>query len=1019
MLRYATILSLGMLFNPAPLLAQVDAQWLQPLVGQWHDASNWSTPDVPNGSEYQVTIAAAGAPYTVSSTQHVNLSSVTIDSPDATLEIAGGTFNGGFGIHVENGTLQLNGGRLFWTSLSNGPGGTLRLGAPSSTILERVTLAGELRAQLEVRTSDTFTFDNGTLYAADGFIGGSVLGSGDWILLSISNCANNACRLDYDGSPNIEIAEGVTIRSAGRRVSMYESSNLETALLINRGTLAAQTSGGYWYIERLRNEGLIRVSNGDRFFAGFYGNVGQLELGPGGTLEVLGTPHFNLPTTIDGATLVLAASGGATTVQPLQLGNGSVYLSHGASGVPIDSTGGTVFLSAAVTPAQLAAMPITGPAIVRFAGNSFSFNGQLNLEGGVFDYTSTGYNWEFSQGLIRNGTLTGPDTPIHLGGQPGTNQSFRFTDLQIEIPLHIDGTLQLYGISSLNKPVMIDGGTLSLYDTWTNAGGITVNSGVLHLLSSQPDLGDIAMTAGELRIGYSLTLTEALALPVGTPDRVFFQSTGPLATLDLEGATLDLQTSRFAWGVGSPGGSVTNGTIMGDPTGEMLVLRGGRLDDLSLDSVRLSGSGILDGVTGSDVWMDSGSVIQTSLTDSRIDGLVNAPYSTQTGPALTFMGRLELNGRLEGSHRSSSAVPYPHFQFGAGASLTGIGQIGNTTGRIQSTIVEIVDPQFTIPAGITLISATQYDSTDVIEAPGTDLRVEGRIVAGFETQWCCASDSWTFRVASLHTLGEVEITRDGQLFVEGGPWRHAGHLNITGGTIVANEMIVETPGVINGWGTLEVGAAALTIEGRLAPGTPQGQLAVTGDVVFTPDATLAIDLRGRDNNDPAAPQYDQLQITGEASLAGLLDVTLAPEFFSGSFAVGDQFEVLTATAVSGEFDALSVNVDHIGFELLYSPTSVILQLAEIIEMAGDYNHDGAVDAADYVSWRDSLGASGTGLHIDGDGSGIVDPGDYVVWRSNFGSTAMAAEVASITIPEPTTAFLALLACLLGNWVRWR
>jgi hypothetical protein len=54
-------------------------------------------------------------------------------------------------------------------------------------------------------------------------------------------------------------------------------------------------------------------------------------------------------------------------------------------------------------------------------------------------------------------------------------------------------------------------------------------------------------------------------------------------------------------------------------------------------------------------------------------------------------------------------------------------------------------------------------------------------------------------------------------------------------------------------------------------------------------------------------------------------------------------------------------------------------------MPGDYNHDGSVDAADYVVWRKTLGQTEAGLAADGDGSGAVDQADYDLWRENFGA----------------------------------
>jgi hypothetical protein len=65
-----------------------------------------------------------------------------------------------------------------------------------------------------------------------------------------------------------------------------------------------------------------------------------------------------------------------------------------------------------------------------------------------------------------------------------------------------------------------------------------------------------------------------------------------------------------------------------------------------------------------------------------------------------------------------------------------------------------------------------------------------------------------------------------------------------------------------------------------------------------------------------------------------------------------------------------------------------LYIRDLAVLAGDYNGDGRVDAADYVVWRKNLGAtSGPGLAADGNGNGTVDGADYALWRSNFGATA--------------------------------
>ncbi len=78
---------------------------------------------------------------------------------------------------------------------------------------------------------------------------------------------------------------------------------------------------------------------------------------------------------------------------------------------------------------------------------------------------------------------------------------------------------------------------------------------------------------------------------------------------------------------------------------------------------------------------------------------------------------------------------------------------------------------------------------------------------------------------------------------------------------------------------------------------------------------------------------------------------------------------------------------------------------------GDYNFDGAVDAADYTIYRDTLGSL-TDLRADGDLNGVVNALDYNVWKNNL--SPLAAVAASV--PEPSALILAVgivITCTTG------
>jgi hypothetical protein len=89
----------------------------------------------------------------------------------------------------------------------------------------------------------------------------------------------------------------------------------------------------------------------------------------------------------------------------------------------------------------------------------------------------------------------------------------------------------------------------------------------------------------------------------------------------------------------------------------------------------------------------------------------------------------------------------------------------------------------------------------------------------------------------------------------------------------------------------------------------------------------------------------------------------------------------------------------------------------VFPLAGDYNRDNVVNAADYVAWRKNLGKyvlqySGA----DGNGNGVIDQPDYSVWRSNFTGGPGSGAGLGGEVPEPATACFVLCAmsCLFAR-----
>jgi sugar lactone lactonase YvrE len=104
--------------------------------------------------------------------------------------------------------------------------------------------------------------------------------------------------------------------------------------------------------------------------------------------------------------------------------------------------------------------------------------------------------------------------------------------------------------------------------------------------------------------------------------------------------------------------------------------------------------------------------------------------------------------------------------------------------------------------------------------------------------------------------------------------------------------------------------------------------------------------------------------------------------------------VLRVDRVSGNRTVISDGSTGAGTTFdLPDPIAVV----GMLQLAGDYNENHVVDAADYVIWRKLLGTTTT---LPGDITpGLVSEDDYDVWRMNFGRSIAGGAAA---VPEPGT-----------------
>jgi hypothetical protein len=110
--------------------------------------------------------------------------------------------------------------------------------------------------------------------------------------------------------------------------------------------------------------------------------------------------------------------------------------------------------------------------------------------------------------------------------------------------------------------------------------------------------------------------------------------------------------------------------------------------------------------------------------------------------------------------------------------------------------------------------------------------------------------------------------------------------------------------------------------GALSPGLSPGALAVSGTYAQqAPDAGFNVEIGGT-----APAQYDRAGVTGAATLAGKLNVTLIGGFVP---APGDSFTILTYPSRTGTYTLNLTSVGCIGWRVDYGATALVLTAAAV------------------------------------------------------------------------------------------
>lgn len=186
------------------------------------------------------------------------------------------------------------------------------------------------------------------------------------------------------------------------------------------------------------------------------------------------------------------------------------------------------------------------------------------------------------------------------------------------------------------------------------------------------------------------------------------------------------------------------------------------------------------------------------------------------------------------------------------------------------------------------------------------------------------------------------------------------------------------------------------MQGAFRPGNSEGIGRIDlFDYQNSGTSELFVELRGT-----ALNAFDRLVASGDVVVDGFLSIDIDEISPGVSFvpALGQTFNIITANAVTGQFDYYDVSGMPVGlaFHIEYLDNAVQLQVVNKSIYAADFDDDGDVDQTDYAIWRDQFGSVSGGA-----GSGAA---------FDFGQAA---------VPEPTAVMLVLIACGIASQARFR
>ncbi len=766
---------------------------------------------------------------------------------------AGGTFEA-----QADGTLGLNGSGT--ARLTNQ--GTFRKSAGTGSTLIGAAISFNNPGTIEVLTGildlegpfSQFNATTGTL------TGGTYTLAG---ILKFPGVAiqTNAAALVLDGAGSGIVNQtgqdalaGLSLNDHGGSLTLRNQRTFQTAgPLTNAGILVVEWNAGLSLAATLTNSGTLSWSSGR------LSGPGVLDVAAGGTLTLTGADDkvLDLGAAVQVEGSVTWSGGGG-----LVLGDGSrlTVLASGTFDAQDDGTiraGGTT--AAVVNQGTFRKSAGTGSTLIG-AGVSFSNAGTVEVQSGTLDLEGSFTNFDGGTRTLTGGTYFLTSALTFPNARIVTNAAAIF-------------------LNGPNAAIVDQAGNdaLAYLATNTAAGSLSLSGRTLSTLGAVVDAGTMTLAAG--------------------------------GTLDL-GDTFRI-TGVFFW----TGGNVTgSGAMRVDPTGSLEI---SGVDDKGVDN---SGGLFIDGQADwsgmGRMWVPKESeitVMAGGVFDSRGEGDIT---TGSAGP----MGGFILNQGL--FRKSAGGVTL--IEAGVSFLNEGTVEVDKGTLDLEGTFINFDTASQSLSEGTFVLQGVlefpnaaivTNAAAIVLDGPNAAITDDAGNDALVYLSTNAARASLTLQNGanvltngSFANAGTILVGQDSTFLTGGDYTQDGGSTALANGSLAAGTVAIEN-GVLSGAGTIYadvMNAGELDVGGAGAAGI----LNIVGDFTQTASGVLSLELG---SPDPGSG-YDQLNISGNASLDGILNVTLLDSFFAHK---KDQFQVLTFGSHQGDF--AQTNLPDLGGRLYLDP----------------------------------------------------------------------------------------------------